>query len=153
MILDEALAKMEKMFRCHEWVPRGTEDLNGIAPNGESYIVLSSGGFRKEVSADGNIQPLPAVFSSENLAVDAWFDQVTLWSRRLWEKQASRQESSEANPIAMPPYDLYWRIKPEIDWIEYDWDDPVTGVRAAHKWYFIYSRLLVTDVPAHAEAA
>lgn len=151
MIPAEAVAKVNALFTVHEergrpadWVDQndkvvghGARDME-TAPNGEPYETLTSYG----VGARLPEQAL-AMFQSEGLAVQWWFDEVCEWATEISKDRAR-----------WPRLHLYWRDKPVfhkttfIAMNQAELLGTASPLAAVHNidLGFVWSRLLISTV-------
>ena len=127
MTLDEARSVVDQFFLVG---PKGNDRL---APTGEEYIVICSGGIKSDYDLT------PALASTEALAVELWMRAV-----REYAAQFDRTTCT-----------LYWRIVPEMDkayFLSVDEDGKFEFEEELRKsftrvTYRVYSRMLISDKP------
>lgn len=118
LTLDEAVAEVEARFKI------GPKGFARLAPTGEEYVELISGGIKKEGERSLILADTP------ELAIRYWLNAV-------WDYAGLHGPDQERKT-------LYWRILPEMD--ELLVRHPETPKEEFSYWR-IYSRLLITDKP------
>lgn len=108
------IAELESRFKVYP-----EDGLHGLAPTGEPYVAICSGGIKPEG------KPLKS-FPAKEDAINSWIDSVFDYMRG----------KSDAT--------LYWRERPQIDWngkslylINY----------IPNEGYAVYSRFLISSMP------
>jgi hypothetical protein len=105
-----------------------------IAPTGEPYVVICSGGMKEEG------QHTPALCSSAELAVKLWFEAAMEYARSI---------------AVLGRYTLYWRIVPELNNYSIlpatsaEWSKEQRDAMISTVW-MVYSRLLISAQPCIA---
>ena len=115
MTLDEALRDITKRITCVEWDADENRDAH-IAPTGEPYIELCSGGVKNEGD-----DRAPCLCARKEIAVSSW-------RLALLDYEAKK------------PGILYWRVMPEMDEVVISGRKDVPDTT----YYFVYSRLLIS---------
>lgn len=145
MTLAEAFAAFEKDFRVSPFIGLPDENLTGRvdmnrAPNGESYITLTSGGVKLEGDR------MPGWFATEELAAEAWLTQAWRYADRI----------IEPGVVGSP---LYWRERPELltgEFVAIDqaamMNDPRVRSEITLRLFAVYSRLVVSKNSGKAPA-
>jgi hypothetical protein len=129
MTLDEAIAQFVRPFPPTS--PKGAQDK--VAPTGEPYVIITSGGQKEEGEA------FPAVCRDEETAVRLWLEAVHAYAKPLL-----AYHLRDGKPR------LYWRTYPEMKRFHMTIADERQTHREAGVWYTVYSRLLIssTEPPA-----
>ncbi len=139
MTLEEAVAQLERrLLYVHEFVPQNRDDSLPrkpiLAPTGESYITMMSGG-RKPEGGDS-----PAICRTPEMAAQLWRDAV----QRYYCDQVGAAEGRSDQ------LHLYWLKRPESSerrlYTIYK-DPPNADITMGETWYTVYSRLLISDKP------
>lgn len=130
MTLAEAVEAFERDFRVSDvvgWAAPGEALDHDYAPDGSRYVVLTSGGQRRDPGGSA------AWFTGEERAADEWL-------RQAWRYAEQRGGG-----------DLYWRDRPVFRGVEFMafnqaavMQDVITRQSINISVGFVYSRLLVT---------
>jgi hypothetical protein len=142
MTLDEARAQFEALFIL------GPQGNNALAPTGEPYVEVVSGG----VKAEGARTPL--LCTSPELAVSHWFKGAIDYAMdQSMDYYLDHPDSVfDADRYKRHGFTLYWRVVPELesyDIIGADCLELSKEMRAAmtQTIYKVYSRFLVSNKP------
>lgn len=119
-----------------------------LAPNGEPYVTVVSGGIKSEGEC------APCLCFSPEAAIRLWWDAARDYAFGQRAKAHAIAEGAEAYPPGESAMPLYWRILPEIGEhviyqrspVDPEQMDPVTV-------YIVYSRFLVPSTPSAAVVA
>lgn len=145
MMLDEAIAEVEGWFTVHtetgypteytdsngDFVKDGPRDLSR-APNGESYVTVTSGGLTSSMAS--------VFFASESRAVTWWLYAMEDYAETI----APREEWKKLH--------LYWRFRPEHESADYVALDQAALLQRQHGLSLtvtlgtVYSRLVISKL-------